>query len=87
MEKKCGNCRFKHNTSNDRCFACEKNIASGWQPQTNRQWLETLNDKSLLIAIRDINGDHCGHCIYSPNCYGKDCTEGRIGWLQAEHKE
>lgn len=50
---------------------------------TNKQWLETLTDEELLENIHILCGVmHDGRC---PEVL--TCSECRIMWLNAEHKE
>ena len=49
---------------------------------TNREWLESLSDEELANKT----WRPCWTCIYKEKC-NNCCTNGRIKWLQAEHKD
>ena len=60
------------------------------QPQTNRQWLESLTDEEL---VKVFNIDDCCYCpihnIEHKSCWENTgtCIEEQIKWLKQEHKE
>lgn len=56
---------------------------------TNREWLESLTDKKWAKVVSKLDGDGCIFCAYNAlgNCYEKDCEQGHVDWLKAEHEE
>ncbi len=55
---------------------------------TNREWLQTLTDEEF-VQIMCYSCDCCvGHSsICQIKCGKTSCRNGRIEWLQQEHKE
>lgn len=58
------------------------------KPLTNREWLESLSDDELVFHLLT----ECLNCEYhnlTAGCVaprGKDCKDGILAWLRAEHK-
>lgn len=58
---------------------------------TNREWLESFDDDAfyeiLTTHFQDLSAP-CVMCVYG-NCNtdGRDCADGFIMWLRAEHKD
>ena len=53
---------------------------------TNREWLETLPDEEFVKVMCG----SCRNCVANDNikeCEAISCRDGRIKWLQEEHKE
>lgn len=53
---------------------------------TNREWLQTLTDEEFVKVMCG----SCSNCVANGNikeCESISCRDGRIKWLQEEHKE
>lgn len=78
-------CDYANSGGDCKVSACQT-VIGGDRKMTNREWLQTLSDKEFVLTM-----------CYSCNCcighddYGKcgkiSCRDGRIKWLQEEHKE
>lgn len=72
----------------------DKHICSGEEMpahvvQTNREWINSLDNKHFAMFMRTFAQDACsccaGHNGQEEDC--GDCFDGQIKWLDTEHDE